>query len=36
MRARLAGEIMQAQEIVAAGTNEMLAPDAVIRLFSPD
>jgi hypothetical protein len=35
-RARLAGEIIQAQEIVARCTKELLAIDAVIRLFSPD
>lgn len=35
-RARLAGEIIQAQEIVATRTKELLAIDAVIRLFSPD
>jgi hypothetical protein len=35
-RARLAGEIIQAQEIVARRTKELLAIDAVIRLFSPD
>jgi hypothetical protein len=35
-RARLAGEIIQAQEIVAARTKELLAIDAVILLFSPD
>jgi len=32
----LAGEIIQAQEIVARRTKELLAIDAVIRLFSPD
>ncbi len=35
-RVRLAGEIIQAQEIVARRTTELLALDAVIRLFSPD
>jgi hypothetical protein len=35
-RARLAGEIIQAQEIVARRTAELLALDAVIRMFSPD
>ena len=35
-RARLAGEIIQAQEIVASRTKELLAIDAVIRLFTPD
>jgi hypothetical protein len=35
-RARIAGEIIQAQEIVARRTKELLAIDAVIRLFSPD
>ena len=35
-RSRLAGEIIQAQEIVARRTKELLAIDAVIRLFSPD
>lgn len=35
-RARIAGEIIQAQEIVAHRTKELLAIDAVIRLFSPD
>jgi hypothetical protein len=35
-RARLAGEIIQAQEIVARRTKELLAIDAVILLFSPD
>jgi hypothetical protein len=35
-RARLAGEIIQAQEIVATRTKELLAIDAVIRLFTPD
>ncbi len=35
-RARLAGEIIQAQEIVASRTKELLALDAVIRLFTPD
>jgi hypothetical protein len=35
-RARLAGEIIQAQEIVATRTKELLALDAVIRLFTPD
>jgi hypothetical protein len=33
-RARIAGEIIQAQEIVARRTKELLAIDAVIRLFS--
>lgn len=35
-RARIAGEIIVAQEIVARRTKELLAIDAVIRLFSPD
>jgi hypothetical protein len=35
-RARIAGEIIQAQEIVARRTKELLAIDAVIRLFTPD
>jgi len=35
-RARIAGEIIQAQEVVAKRTKELLAIDAVIRLFSPD
>src|ERR1700691_204082 len=35
-RARLAGEIIQAQEIVARRTAELLALDAVIRMFLPD
>src|ERR1051326_4607340 len=35
-RARLAGEIIQAQEIVARRTKELLAIDAVLRLFAPD
>ena len=35
-RARIAGEIIQAQEIVARRTAELLALDAVIRMFSPD
>jgi len=35
-RARVAGEIIQAQEVVARRTKELLAIDAVIRLFSPD
>ncbi len=35
-RARIAGEIIQAQEIVARRTKELLAIDAVILLFSPD
>ena len=35
-RARLAGEIIQAQEIVARRTKELLALDAVIRMFSPE
>jgi hypothetical protein len=35
-RARIAGEIIQAQEIVARRTKELLAIDAVIRMFSPD
>jgi hypothetical protein len=35
-RARIAGEIIQHQEIVAHRTKELLAIDAVIRLFSPD
>ena len=35
-RARIAGEIIQAQEIVARGTAELLALDAVILMFSPD
>jgi hypothetical protein len=35
-RARMAGEIIQAQEIVARRTKELLAIDAVIRLFTPD
>jgi hypothetical protein len=35
-RARLAGEIIQAQEVVARRTKELLALDAVIRLFIPD
>ncbi len=35
-RARITGEIIQAQEIVARRTKELLAIDAVIRLFSPD
>lgn len=35
-RARIAGEIIQSQEIVARRTKELLAIDAVIRLFSPD
>jgi hypothetical protein len=32
----MAGEIIQAQEIVARRTKELLAIDAVIRLFTPD
>ena len=35
-RSRVAGEIIHAQEIVAKRTKELLAIDAVIRLFSPD
>jgi hypothetical protein len=35
-RARIAGEIIQAQEIVARRTKELMAIDAVIRLFTPD
>ena len=35
-RARLAGEIIQAQEIVAQRTRELLAIDAVLRMFTPD
>jgi hypothetical protein len=35
-RARIAGEIIQAQEIVARRTKEMLAIDTVLRLFAPD
>ncbi len=35
-RARLAGEIIQAQEVSARRTEELLAIDAVLRLFSPD
>ena len=35
-RARMAGEIIQAQEIVARRTKELLAIDAVLLLFSPD
>jgi hypothetical protein len=35
-RARLAGEIIQAQEIVARRTKELLAIDAVLHLFTPD
>jgi hypothetical protein len=35
-RARIAGEIIHAQEIVARHTKELLAIDAVILLFSPD
>ena len=35
-RARIAGEIIQAQEIVARRTAELLALDAVIRIFTPD
>lgn len=35
-RARIAGEIIQAQEVVARRTAELLALDAVIRMFSPD
>jgi hypothetical protein len=35
-RARMAGEIIQAQEVVARRTKELLALDAVIRMFSPD
>jgi hypothetical protein len=34
--ARLAGEIIQAREIVASRTKEPPALDAVIRLFTPD
>jgi hypothetical protein len=34
-RARIAGEVIQAQEIVARRTGELLALDAVIRLFTP-
>jgi hypothetical protein len=35
-RTRLAGEIIQTQEIVARRTKELLAIDAVIRLYTPD
>ena len=35
-RARIAGEIIQAQEIVARRTKEVLSIDAVLRLFLPD
>jgi hypothetical protein len=35
-RARIAGEIIHAQEIVVWHTKELLAIDAVILLFSPD
>jgi hypothetical protein len=35
-RARLAGEIIQAQEIVAQRTQELLTIDSAILLFSPD
>ena len=35
-RARIAGEIIKAQEIVARRTKELLAIDAVLLLFSPD
>jgi len=35
-RARIAGEIIQAQEIVAQRTRELLAIDAVLRMFTPD
>jgi hypothetical protein len=35
-RARIAGEIIQAQEIVARRTKELLTIDAVILMFSPD
>jgi hypothetical protein len=35
-RARIAGEIIQAQEIVARRTTELLAIDTVLRIFSPD
>lgn len=35
-RARIAGEIIKAQEVVAKRTKELLAIDAVILMFSPD
>lgn len=35
-RARIAGEIIQAQEIVSRRTKELMAIDAVLHLFSPD
>jgi hypothetical protein len=35
-RARIAGEIIQAQEVVARRTKELLAIDAVLLLFSPN
>src|ERR1019366_1925245 len=35
-RARIWGEIIQAQEIVARRTKELMAIDTVLRLFSPD
>jgi hypothetical protein len=35
-RARIAGEIIRAQEIVASRTRELLAIDTVLRMFSPD
>ena len=34
-RARIAGEIIQAQEIVARRTEQLLAIDAVLRIFTP-
>src|SRR5258706_12006567 len=35
-RARIAGEIIQAQEIVARRSKELMAIDAVLRLFTHD
>ena len=35
-RARIAGEIIRAQEIVSKRTQELLAIDTVLRMFSPD
>ena len=35
-RARIAGDIIQAQEIVARRTKELLAIDAVLLVFSPN
>jgi hypothetical protein len=35
-RVRLAGEIIQAQEIVARRTKDLLAIEAALRLFAPD